>query len=319
MIIGYFAQSYGCNIREQLLQELPELALRMMKLAKANSRRFVNAQLRKAKNQQILVNAENSLTEKQQVLEQLNKDIADLQAEIEAFNQQKVIASKNLQTNTKQPFISDTKQNHEQINVENQSSVIIHLTGKEFGEFEETPEGLKQLREIAINYLIKLMKDGESVYCKAVNSDVSFDTTGIKKIKSFSSNRIKLKSLFAIKKLIKNATLVTADKISYDVEERKRGVTYDVIKSPIIVDGIEYGVRMVLRKLPTGKYQYDVQIRDNINVIFDSFVQAIKNDEGRSADKSDVLHRCNYNYTKKIIIIKHYLISLLIKQQQIMC
>lgn len=92
MIIGYFAQSYGCNIREQLLQELPELALRMMKLAKANSRRFVNAQLRKAKNQQILVNAENSLTEKQQVLEQLNKDIADLQAEIEAFNQQKVIA-----------------------------------------------------------------------------------------------------------------------------------------------------------------------------------------------------------------------------------
>ena len=78
MIIGYFAQSYGCNIREQLLQELPELALRMMKLAKANSRRFVNAQLRKAKNQQIL--------------EKLNKDIADLQAEIEAFNQQKVIA-----------------------------------------------------------------------------------------------------------------------------------------------------------------------------------------------------------------------------------
>lgn len=105
--------------------QLPELALRMMKLAKANSRRFVNAQLRKAKNQQILVNAENSLTEKQQVLEQLNKDIADLQAEIEAFNQQKVIASKNLQTNTKQPFISDTKQNHEQIDVENQSSVAL--------------------------------------------------------------------------------------------------------------------------------------------------------------------------------------------------
>jgi len=174
---------------------------------------------------------------------------------------------------------------------------VIALTGKEFGEFEDTPDGLKALREASIQYLDNLRETQENIFCSAVNADVLLDKTGIKKIKSFSSNRIKLKALFAIKDLIKNATLVKANQESYDNEEKKRGITYSIIKTPIVIDGVEYGTRMVLRKLPDGTYHYDLQIKDNVNVIFDSINDSQKNsDKGGSAKESDVLYRLAESY-----------------------
>lgn len=64
--------------------QLSQVAMRMMKLAYANMKRFANAQAQKAKNEQAVSEAEESVAQKQALLETLDKNIADLQAQIDA-------------------------------------------------------------------------------------------------------------------------------------------------------------------------------------------------------------------------------------------
>lgn len=147
----------------------------------------------------------------------------------------------------------------------------IEVTGKEFGEFDtSTKEGKKALREEAFNYLVGLAESGDTVFCPAVNAYVGFTKSAAKKYKSLGGNPIKLKLAAMIKEIIKKATLVRKNIESYDVEEQKSGITYDVVRTKANIDGKEYGVRTVLRHLSDGRYQYDLQVKDSFDAILDS-------------------------------------------------
>lgn len=148
---------------------------------------------------------------------------------------------------------------------------VVTVTGNELGDFDiSTEEGKKALREAAFNHLVKLADDGDTVFCKAVNAEVGFNKAGAKKFKSLGANPIKNQLAAAIKLVIQNAELVRKDIPSYDTDEQKRNVTYSVVKTKVAVNGEEYGIRTVLRKLEDGQYQYDVQVKDNFEMIMDS-------------------------------------------------
>lgn len=147
----------------------------------------------------------------------------------------------------------------------------IVISGDELGKFDTTTEnGKKALREAAFNHLVKLADNGDTVFCKAVNAKVGFNKAGAKKFKSLGANPIKNQLAAAIKLVIQNAELVRKDIPSYDTDEQKRNITYSVVKTKVAVNGEEYGVRTVLRKLEDGQYQYDVQVKDNFEMIMDS-------------------------------------------------
>ena len=63
--------------------QLAPLATRMMKVAKANSKRFAAAQSKKAQNQQALTDAQKEVDDKKAKLDAINAHIAELQTELE--------------------------------------------------------------------------------------------------------------------------------------------------------------------------------------------------------------------------------------------
>lgn len=63
--------------------QLAPLATRMMKVAKANSKRFAAAQSKKAQNQQALTDAQKEVDDKKAKLDTINAHIAELQTELE--------------------------------------------------------------------------------------------------------------------------------------------------------------------------------------------------------------------------------------------
>ncbi|MDA3979865.1 hypothetical protein PF272_12880, partial [Gallibacterium sp. AGMB14963] len=184
-----------------------------------------------------------------------------------ASNTNKFIKSNTEQPETETPQAPEPGE--QTIPEESQTTVIVQ--GNEFGEFDLTNEkGKAELRNKVIKYLSDLEANGESIYCKAINADVKFNKSGIKKYKGLSGSSIKLKLAAKIKEIIKNGTLVKKDVPSYDSEERKNGITYDTIKTNVIVDNKEYGIRTVIRRLPDGKYQYDLQVKNTVNEILDN-------------------------------------------------
>lgn len=290
------------------------LAKRMMMLAAKNSKRFAAAQKRKGENQAKLQTAQDAVDSKLAMLADLDAQIEQLQQAIDEATRLSINATptpKEVLVDVDNEVVGADGTPDERLNAKVENPVIhnpqeaagqdepddepVVLTGDEFGEFDLTSdEGKKQARSKAVEVLSELKKSKSSVFCKALNANVFFDTKGIKKMQSFSADPIKLQALFAIKDLIKQSRLVARDKPSYDANERKRGIVYSVLKTPLAVDGNEYGARLVVRKIDDENYQYDLQIKDSANVIFDGL--DMKNAEWVSANKSDLIqHWLNDN------------------------
>ncbi|RZN58841.1 hypothetical protein [Avibacterium paragallinarum] len=144
----------------------------------------------------------------------------------------------------------------------------IAISGKEFGEFDtETEEGKKALREEAFNYLKGLAESGETVFCKALNANVGFSSTGAKKYKSTSGNPIKSKLATKIKEIIANAKEFKEKEQTYDANEK--AMFYHYLKTPVTVNGESFGVRVVVREDHNGKFHYDLQVAESIEAILD--------------------------------------------------
>ncbi|MEE6074523.1 defense against restriction DarA-related protein, partial [Avibacterium paragallinarum] len=144
----------------------------------------------------------------------------------------------------------------------------IVISGKEFGEFDtETEEGKKALREEAFNYLKGLAESGETVFCKALNANVGFSSTGAKKYKSTSGNPIKSKLATKIKEIIANAKEFKEKEQTYDANEK--AMFYHYLKTPVTVNGESFGVRVVVREDHNGKFHYDLQVAESIEAILD--------------------------------------------------
>lgn len=153
---------------------------------------------------------------------------------------------------------------------ENQDEVI-NLTGKEFGEFDlNTKEGKETLRNKAHQYLSSLVANKESVFCKALNADVSFSQNNVDKYRSFSGNPIKSLVAIKIKEIIANGRQFKESQATYDAGEQKNKTIDHYLKTAVKVAGEEYGVRVVIREDNNGNLHYDLRVVDSVDLIYDT-------------------------------------------------
>lgn len=276
-------------------QEITQIAKRIMAFAEKNSARFTKANTKRAERQAALEETEARIAGKEQTL-------ADLVSQIEAIKTAKLspdtpetqgtteveadIENNNeiSSPNTNSPYTEPSEAN--EIDV----TPSISVSGNEFGVFDLfTKEGINSLREAAYQHLRNLFTNNETVFCDAINDHVSFNSAGAKKFRKLSGNPVKNQLAFAIKQIIAQGELVKSNIESYNTEERKMGITYDVLRTKVSVNDIEYGARTVLRKLPDGKYQYDMQVKDSFEAIMDGV--KTMGGQSMSAYESDVIVR----------------------------
>lgn len=114
---------------------------------------------------------------------------------------------------------------------------------------------------------------GQIVFCKALNADVEIRKQGIKKFMSFTSNPVKLQIAYSLLDIIRNGKVFKHSQSSYADNELSHGVKYHYLRTPFNIGGVEYGARVVIREDMSGKFHYDLQIRDSLNAIIDSLNQ----------------------------------------------
>ncbi|MDO4440578.1 MAG: hypothetical protein Q4B81_00160 [Moraxella sp.] len=274
--------------------QLPTLARRMMLLAAKNTKRFAAAQKKKRENQARLQAAEDEVNAKITTIERLDEEIGTLQARIDAAVYHATKAddaptTKEVLVDVDNEVIGVTDTPDERLHAKVESPVIhnpqesnlqadeepVVLTGKEFGEFDlSSDEGMKALREKVSEHLNGLR--GETVFCKALNADVEIRKKGIKKYLSTSSNPIKLQIAGSLLDIIKNGKVFKPSVGSYAKKEQSHGVKYHYLKAPFVINGTEYGARVVIREDKEGKFHYDLQVRSTVDAILDG-IDPIKN------------------------------------------
>ena len=161
----------------------------------------------------------------------------------------------------------------------------IVLTGKELGDFPDTPEGKKALREAAKVELVALR--GKSIYCPALKNDVDISREGVNKITSFSGDIRKLKIVAAIQKLISVSEKIDSEK-PYDDNEIKKGiVAYHILRSSVQIDDSSLFVRFIIKEKSDGHFQYDYSVGESES-IFDSVAKE------NASQQSEALSATNY-------------------------
>ena len=128
------------------------------------------------------------------------------------------------------------------------------LTGKELGDFPDTEEGKKALRQAA-----KLRFDamlGEWVPCPALGGDVEIRKSGIRKTLSLSGDPRKLKLIAALPSLIETGKEL-GSKPTYAPEVEISIVGYHYMRSVANLEGQDIAVRFVVKEDDKGKYHWD--------------------------------------------------------------
>ena len=226
---------------------LPVLAGRVVKLINQNSARFKRTQVKKAASAQALADAEQRIVEKQNQKSALEAEIQGLLSRIDGL--------------AKQP---------------------ITLTGKELGDFPDTAEGKKALRQAAKAEFEKLL--GQWVDCPALggvegdNAKVEIRKRGIKEFMAFSGDPRKLKLVASIADIIKTAKLPSAgwqDNGKLDKKPRVSG--YYHLTNNIDIDGESFDIRVIVEKDENGLLHYDVVVPKNVQE-FDSVIQNEKSE-----------------------------------------
>lgn len=151
----------------------------------------------------------------------------------------------------------------------------IILTGKELGDFPDTPEGKKELRNAAKAEFVKLL--GEWVECPAldalegVNTKVEIRKRGIKEFLAFSGNPKKLKLVAEIANIIKTAK-VTSDSWQSNIKaDKKRSAAgYYHLANKIKIGDDTLNVTVIIEKDNNGMSHYDVLVPSNVANDLDS-------------------------------------------------
>lgn len=145
----------------------------------------------------------------------------------------------------------------------------IELTGKELGDFADTPDGKKAMRAAATATYDSLIQDGAWVRCPALNADVELRTKGRKKMISSSADTRKLKVVPKLKEIIATAKKIGSERQNYDISNSSNIISYQTMRSLVVIDGVELAIRLVLGRDDKGKYHYDHTIHGR-DVVFDS-------------------------------------------------
>lgn len=135
------------------------------------------------------------------------------------------------------------------------------LTGKELGDFPDTEEGKKALREAAISRL-EVMRDemnadpGKGMDCPILGAKVYLRGRGIRELKRFGANPVKLKLVAGIRALI-GAASEKQWKANYKKDKKPRIEGYFTLSALAEVDGKAFPVSILVEKDDQGLFHYD--------------------------------------------------------------
>lgn len=268
-VTAVLSPKHGDNV------QLPMLASRILRVATKNSTRFKTAQARKLQVEQELSDAQQLATEKTAIIEQLDADINDLNEKIAAAMRApktELVVEPVIETS----IVNDTvvEPASQEIDADN---VTLELKGNELGEFEDTPEGKKQLRVAAKNEFNKLR--GQWIACPSLsategeNAKIEIRKRGIKEFMAFSGDSRKLKLVAKIAEIIKTATLSTNGWQDNEKLDKKPMVAgYYHLENKISIDDEIVELRVLIEKDQKGLLHYDV-ILPKHEAIFDNLEQ----------------------------------------------
>ncbi|WP_410472090.1 hypothetical protein ACGTJS_10935 [Faucicola mancuniensis] len=213
--------------------QLSQVAMRMMKIANQNKKRFANAQKKIAKNEQALIDAQKLVDDKKAVVEQLDKDIAELQQQID----DKRNAVNDEPTQVEEP---------------------IELSGDEFGYHEYMP--IDELREKAINHLETMRDEYVNIPALSVvekDTQVQLRQRGIEHIKTYSPNPEKLLMLQHIEKLLKTSKYLYKTN-NVKTAKKPRVELYYYLTNKFNWQGEPHNCVLVIEKDQQGMLHYDI-------------------------------------------------------------
>jgi hypothetical protein len=254
--------------------QLPILAKRILTLVSKNSARFLRANAAKGGQAQELQEITDRIATKQTDLEVVLGEIKSLESQIDEVGKApktsavdkdlsqvvEDVAKESDEVTTKQERadeLSTTQQTDE--------AQPIVLTGKELGDFPDTPEGEKDFRAAAKVILMAMRKD--PIFCDALSVDVDIVREGVNKITSMSADNRKLELVAGIRSLIKSAIFVKETK-PYSSDEQDI-VAYHIMRNNVILAGVDLQVRFVIKEKNDGHFQYDYTVHGE-DSIFDS-------------------------------------------------
>lgn len=214
------------------------VAKRIMQLVEKNHDRFMKANNDKAELNQKEQDLTAQVAEKQSILKGLQDEIDALQAKkVEQASVQK------------------------QQNPLAQQPELVTLTGKELGDFPDTPEGKKALRAAAKAEFEKLL--GQWVDCPALSGKVELRKSGMKKVLSLSADSKKLEIIPMLKSLISSAIKIDSVQ-SNDILSEQNIKAYHILRSKVMLDNVLLAVRLVIREDDKGQYHYDHAITESV-------------------------------------------------------
>ena len=182
----------------------------------------------------------------------------------------------------------------------------VTLTGKELGDFPDTPEGKKELRAAAKAEFEKLL--GQWVDCPALGGKVELRKSGMKKVLSLSADSRKLEIIPMLKSLISSSVKVDSVK-SNDALIEQNIKAYHILRSKVTLDNELLAVRLVIREDDKGQYHYD-------HAITESLAEKLQAEKSLSEDRLDSMTATNGwgvadDSVKPTNIVRHQLDSIL--------
>jgi len=132
----------------------------------------------------------------------------------------------------------------------------ITLTGQEFGEYPDTPEGLKALRDAAFQHYLNELVPMGGIFCRALDAQVEFNKRGLKKFASLSGDRRKIKIVAALPELIATGRK-TSEMAPSDKAVRSGVAKAFVLKADVSIGGEAVTARIIVHERADGTFTYD--------------------------------------------------------------
>lgn len=134
---------------------------------------------------------------------------------------------------------------------------VVTLSGSEFGEFDDTPEGKKALRGALKEYLESLR--GEWVDCPILGDKVEIRRRGIKETLAFTGDPRKMRIVAGLKGIIHGARAVE-EQPNYALLDKPQVQKYFILTAPVSLAGQILPVRVVIEQDQDGKLYYDLML-----------------------------------------------------------
>lgn len=162
----------------------------------------------------------------------------------------------------------------------------IELTGKELGDFDDTKEGKDALRSSAMAFFEKNLL-GNKVFNVALNNFVEFDNTGMKKVKSFSSDPRKLKLVNSLKDIVKNGKPTENSPEQPHEKAKSKGVKLaHILKTSVKLDEKILRVRFIVHEKTDGHFFYDHAVdRSEFNAAMGGISVAIDSTDAENLNR----------------------------------